>query len=85
MARPVLVPFLRLIFKDTILSLVRQLELGSEGMPLEIYCFTNTTDWGDYEGIQSDVFDHLLSIVPEFGLRLYQKPAGSDLANLKTA
>ena len=65
--------------------LVRQLELGSEGMPLEIYCFTNTTDWADYEGIQSDVFDHLLSIVPEFGLRLYQKPAGSDLANLKTA
>jgi miniconductance mechanosensitive channel len=68
---------------DGMTLLVRQLELGSEGMPLEIYCFTNTTDWGDYEGIQSDVFDHLLSIVPEFGLRLYQKPAGSDLANLK--
>jgi hypothetical protein len=65
MARPVLVLFLLLIFKDTILSLVCQLELGSEG-------------------IQSDVFDHLLSIVPEFGLRLYQKPAGSDLASLKT-
>lgn len=64
--------------------LVRQLELGSEGMPLEIYCFTNTTAWEDYEGIQSDVFDHLLSIVPEFGLRLYQKPAGSDFANLKS-
>ena len=52
---------------------------------MEIYCFTNTTEWADYEGIQSDVFDHLLSIVPEFGLRLYQKPAGSDLANLKSA
>ncbi len=64
--------------------LVRQLELGSEGMPIEIYCFTNTTEWAAYEDIQSDVFDHLLSIVPEFGLRLYQKPAGSDLANLKT-
>ncbi len=62
--------------------LVRQLELGSEGMPIEIYCFTNTTEWAAYEGIQSDVFDHLLSIVPEFGLRLYQKPAGSDLAHL---
>lgn len=62
--------------------LVRQLELGSEGMPLEIYCFTNTTEWEAYEGIQSDVFDHLLAIVPEFGLRLYQKPAGSDFANL---
>jgi miniconductance mechanosensitive channel len=69
---------------DGMTLLVRQLALGSEGMPLEIYCFTNTTDWADYEGIQSDVFDHLLSIVPEFGLRLYQKPAGSDLANLKT-
>jgi miniconductance mechanosensitive channel len=70
---------------DGMTLLVRQLELGSEGMPLEIYCFTNTTEWADYEGIQSDVFDHLLSIVPEFGLRLYQKPAGSDLANLKSA
>jgi len=69
---------------DGMTLLVRQLELGSEGMPIEIYCFTNTTEWAEYEGIQSDVFDHLLSIVPEFGLRLYQKPAGSDLANLKT-
>jgi miniconductance mechanosensitive channel len=69
---------------DGMTLLVRQLELGSEGMPIEIYCFTNTTVWAEYEGIQSDVFDHLLSIVPEFGLRLYQKPAGSDLVNLKT-
>jgi miniconductance mechanosensitive channel len=68
---------------DGMTLLVRQLELGSEGMPIEIYCFTNTTEWAEYESIQSDVFDHLLSIVPEFGLRLYQKPAGSDLLNLK--
>ena len=65
--------------------MVRQLAPGPEGLPLEIYCFTNTTMWTDYEGIQSDIFDHLLAIVPEFGLRLYQKPAGSDLANLATA
>jgi miniconductance mechanosensitive channel len=64
--------------------IVRQLGPGPEGLPLEIYCFTNTTDWVAYEGIQSDIFDHLLAIVPEFGLRLYQKPAGSDLANLKS-
>ncbi len=64
--------------------MVRQLAPGPEGLPLEIYCFTNTTVWLEYEGIQSDVFDHLLAIVPEFGLRLYQKPAGSDLANLAT-
>jgi miniconductance mechanosensitive channel len=63
--------------------IVRQLAPGPEGLPLEIYCFTNTTEWVAYEGIQSDIFDHLLAIVPEFGLRLFQKPAGSDLANLK--
>ena len=63
--------------------MVRQLGPGPEGLPLEIYCFTNTTVWAVYEGIQSDIFDHLLAIVPEFGLRLYQKPAGSDLANLR--
>jgi len=63
--------------------IVRQLGPGPEGLPLEIYCFTNTTAWAVYEDIQSDIFDHLLAILPEFGLRLYQKPAGSDLANLK--
>ena len=63
--------------------MVRQLGPGPEGLPLEIYCFTSTTEWAVYEDIQSDIFDHLLAIVPEFGLRLYQKPAGSDLANLK--
>ncbi len=63
--------------------IVRQLAAGPEGLPLEIYCFTNTTEWAIYEDIQSDIFDHLLAIVSEFGLRLYQKPAGSDLANLK--
>jgi miniconductance mechanosensitive channel len=56
---------------------------GPEGLPLEIYCFTTTTAWAEYEDIQSDIFDHLLAIVPEFGLRLFQKPAGSDLVNLK--
>ena len=61
--------------------IVRQLSPGPEGLPLEIYCFTNTTEWAVYEDIQSDIFDHLLAIVPEFGLRLFQKPAGSDLAN----
>ena len=65
--------------------MVRQLASGPEGLPLEIYCFTNTTAWIEYEGIQADIFDHLLAIVPEFGLRLYQKPTGSDLANLAAA
>jgi len=62
--------------------LVRQLAPGPEGLPIELYCFTNTTAWAEYEDIQSNIFDHLLAIVPDFGLRLYQKPAGSDLAGL---
>ena len=65
--------------------LVRQLDPGPEGLPLQVYCFTTTTAWADYEGIQSDIFDHLLAIIPEFGLSLFQKPAGSDLANLGNA
>ncbi|WP_421570308.1 mechanosensitive ion channel family protein [Stenotrophomonas sp. PD6] len=56
--------------------LVRQLQPTTEGLPLEVYCFTRTTAWGAYEGIQSDVFDHLLAILPAFGLRVFQ--ASSD-------
>ncbi len=53
--------------------LVRQLQPGPTGLPIEIYCFTNTTDWGEYERIQSDIFDHLLAILPVFGLRVFQE------------
>ena len=60
--------------------LVRQLTPGPEGLPLELYCFTATTAWEGYEDVQGDIFDHLLTIVPEFGLRLYQQPTGADLA-----
>lgn len=56
--------------------LVRQLQPTTEGLPLEVYCFTRTTAWAGYEGIQSDVFDHLLAILPVFGLRVFQ--ASSD-------
>ena len=62
--------------------LVRQLPPGPQGLPLEIYCFTNTTVWAEYEGVQGDIFDHLIAIVPEFGLKLFQEPAGSDIAGL---
>lgn len=58
--------------------LVRQLQPGATGIPLEIYCFTNDTAWTAYEGIQSDIFDHLLAILPEFGLRVFQEPGGAD-------
>jgi len=63
--------------------IVRQLPAGPDGLPLEIYCFTDTTVWAEYEGLQSDIFDHLIAIVPEFGLRLFQQPAGSDVAALR--
>ena len=67
---------------DDMTLLVRQLAPGAEGVPIEVYCFTRTTVWAEYEGIQSDIFDHLMAIVDEFGLRLYQKPAGADFAGL---
>ncbi|WP_109440382.1 mechanosensitive ion channel family protein [Acinetobacter haemolyticus] len=61
--------------------LVRQLQPTSEGLPLEIYAFTNTIAWASYEAIQSDIFDHLIAIIPEFGLRIYQAPSGHDFQN----
>lgn len=65
--------------------LVRQLQPTPQGLPLEIYCFTNTTNWNEYESIQADIFDHLIAILPEFGLRLYQQPSGMDIRNLQPA
>ncbi|MEN8422984.1 mechanosensitive ion channel domain-containing protein [Acinetobacter junii] len=62
--------------------LVRQLQPTSEGLPLEIYAFTNTIAWASYEAIQSDIFDHLIAIIPEFGLRIYQAPSGHDFQAL---
>lgn len=62
--------------------IIRQLQPSSEGLPLEIYAFTKTTAWKEYESIQSDIFDHLLAIIPEFGLKVYQAPSGSDLKQI---
>ena len=55
------------------LILVRQLAPESTGLPLEIYCFTQSTQWVDYEKAQADIFDHLLAILPVFGLRVFQE------------
>lgn len=63
--------------------MVRQLAPTADGLPLEIYCFTNTTAWVAYEGIQADIFDHLLAIIPEFGLRVYQHPSGQDVREIQ--
>lgn len=63
-------------------SMVRQLEPGPNGVPLEVYCFTRSTAWETYEGLQSDIFDHILAVIPEFGLRLHQTPSGHDIRQL---
>jgi miniconductance mechanosensitive channel len=48
-------------------------------VPLELYCYTSTSVWVEYENIQGSIFDHLIGVLPEFGLRLYQRPSGSDV------
>jgi miniconductance mechanosensitive channel len=64
-------------------TIVRQLQPGEHGLPIEIYAFTSTTRWEEYEGIQSDIFDHILAVVPEFGLKIYQNPTGGDISKIK--
>ena len=60
--------------------MVRQLPPGPQGLPIEIYCFADTTVWPEYEGIQADLFDHLMAILPEFGLSAFQEPTGRDFS-----
>ncbi|MCW7609602.1 mechanosensitive ion channel family protein [Serratia sp. CY47444] len=62
--------------------MVRQLAPTPEGLPLEIYTFTNTTVWAEYESIQADIFDHILAVIDEFGLRVHQTPTGNDLRGM---
>ena len=62
-----------------LMIMVRQLQPASEGMPLEIYCFSDTPDWIPYETLQSEIFEHVMAMAPEFNLRLFQRPAGTDL------
>ena len=59
--------------------MVRMMEPQSDGIPVEVYCFTALTAWVEYERIQGDVFDHMLAVLPELGLRLYQQPSGADI------
>jgi miniconductance mechanosensitive channel len=59
--------------------LVRQLPPTAEGLPIEIYVFSGDKRWAAYEDIQSDIFDHILAVIPEFDLRVYQHPSGKDV------
>jgi miniconductance mechanosensitive channel len=68
--------------RNDMVLLVRHLDPGPSGLPLEIYAFTNTTAWEAYESIQASIFDHLLATAPEFGLSVFQQPTGHDFAAL---
>ena len=59
--------------------MVRQLQSTEKGIPLEIYFFSSEKNWVPYENIQSDIFDHILAIIPEFGLRVFQNPSSADI------
>src|SRR5690606_30601033 len=65
--------------------IVRQWAPTAEGLPLQTYCFTSTTAWVAYEGIQADIFDHLRATLPEFGLRVFQRPSGTDMREMGSA
>lgn len=69
------------IRKDMTL-LVRQMESSASGIPIEVYCFTATTAWANYEAIQGDIFDHLIAILPDLGLRQFQTPTGADMRSM---
>jgi len=62
--------------------LVRHLQPTEKGIPIEIYVFSKDQAWANYEAIQADIFDHILAVLPEFGLRVFQFPTGGDLKNL---
>ena len=70
-------------FKERMTMLVRQLQATEKGLPIEIYVFASTTNWVKYETIQSDLFDHLFAILPEFDLKVFQNPTGNDFQKIK--
>ena len=62
--------------------MVRHLQPTDHGLPVELYFFSNVKDWIPYEAVQADVFDHVLAIIPEFDLRVFQSPSGADFERL---
>ena len=65
-----------------LMLMVRQLEPDSEGLPLQFYFFTRPKDWPTHERIAAAVMEHMIAILPEFGLRAYQRPAGTDITGI---
>lgn len=68
--------------ENAMTMLVRQLQPGPEGLPIQIYCFAKETRWVQFEAIQADIFDHILAVIPQFNLRVFQAPSGSDVRSL---
>ena len=64
--------------------LVRHLQPSDRGLPLEIYVFSNDQKWANYESIQADIFDHILAILPEFELSVFQNPTGDDIRKISS-
>ncbi|NOR87878.1 MAG: mechanosensitive ion channel, partial [Bacteroidales bacterium] len=62
--------------------IVRQLDPTDKGIPMEIYVFSKIQSWVEYEAVQSDIFDHILAVIPEFELRVFQEPTGADFRSL---
>lgn len=65
--------------------MVRQQAANNQGIPLQIYAFTNTTVWAEYEAIQSDIFDHIYAVMDAFDLRIHQSPGSADVRFLREA
>ena len=59
--------------------IIRQLQPTEKGLPMEIYVFSKEKDWAAYEKLQNDLFDHIFAVIPEFGLKIFQSPAGNDM------
>ncbi len=70
--------------RQDMIMIVRQMQPTPQGLPLEVYAFTRDTGWVAHEGVQSDIFDHIFAVIPEFGLRIFQTPSGADLLALKS-
>lgn len=69
---------------QNMMIMVRQLQPTAQGLPLELYFFSDGTDWVPYEHLQSEIFEHVFAVLPTFGLRVFQSPMGIDFANSDT-
>ena len=66
-----------------LIIMVRQLQPTAQGLPLELYFFSDGTDWVPYEHLQSEIFEHVFAVLPTFGLRVFQSPMGIDFAGIE--